>query len=190
MSERYIRPAHSADLLSLVAAFGDHRFFSDRLERQRKNLGVLFLAWLDCRLAGNVYLWLEEAEEPPIRRRLPGVALLTHLQVHEELHNLGIGSSLMRVVEQYLVEQGHERIALAVRTDNPGAARLYARLGYREWGYGEVICHAQRSLADGGLLEEPEQCHVLTKNLPRSSPSVPQPRTWKVGATWRVGTDR
>ncbi|MBE8517208.1 GNAT family N-acetyltransferase [Amycolatopsis sp. H6(2020)] len=186
MTEPYVRPAHSADLLSFAATLGDHRFLSDRLDRQRKNLGVLFFAWLDCHPAGDVYLWLEEAEEWPIRRHLPGVALLTHLQVHDELRNRGIGSSLVRAVEQHLVEQGHERVALAVRTDNHDAARLYRRLGYRDWGHGAVICHAQRSLPDGGIREEPERCHVLAKDLPRPSPPMPRSGAGTVGATRRV----
>src|SRR5213078_2797357 len=91
MTEPSVRPARSADLESFAAALGGHGFLTDRLNRQRNGRGVLFLAWLGCRPAGDVYLWLEEAEEWPIRRHLPGVALITHLEVDPALRNRGIG---------------------------------------------------------------------------------------------------
>jgi GNAT superfamily N-acetyltransferase len=174
MTEPCVRPARSADLEPFADALGDRGFLADRLDRQRKGLGVLFVAWLGCRPAGDVYLWLEEAEEPPIRRFLPGVALLTHLEVPFDLRNRGVGQALAGAVEQYLAEHGHDRVALAVRTDNPAAARLYARLGYRDWGRGRVVCFARTTLPDGRVLLEPERCHVLVKDL---APVTPAQRT-------------
>lgn len=165
MSEPHVWRARSADLPPFAAALGDGGFLIDRWMRQRKDRGVLFFAWLGPRPAGSVYLWLEEAEEPPIRRHLPGVALLTHLQVHPELRKLGVGAALVDAVEEHLIELGHERVALAVRTDNPAAARLYDRLGYEDWGQGMVTCYAQVTLPNGGILEVPERCHVLVKDL-------------------------
>ena len=171
MTEPHVRPARSADLVRFAAALGDLRFLSERMARQRAGLGVLFLAWLGTHPAGDVYLWLEEAEEPPIRHHLPGVALLTHLEVRDGLRGRGIGRALVRAVEQHLAERGHERVALAVRTDNPRAARLYRRLGYRDWGHGEVTCYATTPQPDGAPIEE--QCHVLVKEL---TPAPPAPR--------------
>lgn len=183
MTEPYIRPASSADIDSFAAVFGDRRYFANRISRQQDGRGLLFLAWLGSRPAGNVYLWLEKAEEPPIRHHLPGVALLTHLQVHPDLRNRGIGQALVGAVEQSLVEQSHDQVALAVRTDNPTAARLYERLGYRDWGHGKVICYAQRPLPSGGILEEPELCYVLRKDLPRPSPPVLRTESTAVGTS-------
>lgn len=184
MTEPHVRPARLADLNSFAAALGDREFLTDRYERQRKGRGVLFLAWLDYRPAGDVYLWLEKAEEALIRWHLPGVPLIMHLEVHRELRNQGIGQALVGAVECHLAEQGHDRVALAVRTDNPDAARLYARLGYRDWGHGEVTCYALRPLAGGGVLEEPERCHVLTKDL-----AIPAPPAQRTGSS-AVGASR
>lgn len=186
MTEPYVRPARSADLKPFVQALGDHGFLRDRLDRQRNGLGVLFLAWLGSRPAGTVYLWLERAEEPPIRWHLPGVPLITHLEVAPELRNRGIGQALVGAVEQHLVEEGHERVALAVRTDNADAARLYARLGYQDWGHGDVTCYALRPLRGGGVLEEPERCHVLTKDLAGPTPPAPRHESWPIGAARRA----
>ena len=178
MTEPNVGRARSADLFPFAAALGDGGFLIDRLIRQRNGQGVLFFARLGSRPAGAVYLWLEEAEEPPIRRHLPGVALLTHLQVHPELRNRGVGAALVGAVEQHLTDRGHERIALAVRTDNPAAARLYDRLGYRDWGHGTVTCYAQLTLPNGTVLQVPERCYVLVKDLtvvtpePRGEPRI------------------
>lgn len=165
MIEPLVRTARAADVQSFIAAFGDRGFFVDRMNRQLRGKGTLFFAWLGTRPAGDVYVWLEEAEEPPIRWHLQGVPLLTHLEVQPDLRNRGIGRKLVDVAEQYLAGLGCDRVAMAVRTDNGDAARLYERLGYRDWGHGEIVCHAQRTLPGGGVLVEPERCHVLVKYL-------------------------
>ncbi len=174
MTEPHVRPARPADVSSFAAELGDPGFFVDRMSRHLQGRGVLFLALLDHRPAGVVYLWLEDAEEPPLRRHLPGVPLLTHLEVHRDLRNLGIGAALVEAVERYSAEHNRDRVTLAVRTDNSAAARLYDRLGYRDWGHGSITCYAQRVLPNGGILVEPEHCHVLVKQL---LPVKPAPRS-------------
>ncbi|WP_033291681.1 GNAT family N-acetyltransferase [Amycolatopsis jejuensis] len=165
-----IRQAGQADLAVLAAVLGNQGFFEDRLTRQAKGLGVLFTAWCDARPVGDVYLWLEDAEEPPIRGHLPGVPLLTHLEVAPEARNRGIGAALVRAAEDYLAGQGHALGALAVRTDNTRAARLYRRLGYEDWGHGTVVCYSEHTLPDGRTVSEPEHCHVLVKGFPDDRP--------------------
>lgn len=184
MTEPHVWRARSADLPPFAAALGDGGFLIDRWIRQRKDQGVLFFAWVGALPAGSVYLWLQEAEEPPIRRHLPGVALLTHLQVHPELRNRGVGAALVDAVEEHLIELGHERVALAVRTDNPAAARLYRRLGYEDWGHGMITCYAQVPMPNGGVLEVPERCHVLVKDLAVITPA-PRGEPRAIGASSR-----
>ncbi|MEU0790010.1 GNAT family N-acetyltransferase [Amycolatopsis sp. NPDC005961] len=183
MTEPYVRPARSADLDLFAAALDDDRFFDDRWLRLRKERGVLFFAWLGPRPAGSVYLWLVKAEEAPIQTHLPGVPLLMHLQVHPELRRLGVGTALVEEVEDHLVEHGHDRVALAVRTDNPAAAQLYDKLGYQDWGHGTVTCYAQVTLRNGGVLEVPERCYVLVKDLAVITPA--QRTTSWIGASHR-----
>ncbi|MGW3959465.1 GNAT family N-acetyltransferase [Amycolatopsis sp. NPDC005003] len=173
MTKPKIRLAQSADLESFVAAFGDRAFFEDRFERQQEKHGQLLLGWLDSRLAGVVYLWLADAEEKPIRDHLPRVPLITHLEVHEDLRKNGVGKALVGEAERRLLEKGHYRVALAVRTDNDDAARLYKNLGYEDWGHGEVICLARTTSPDGTVQIEEEVCHVLVRDL---VPITPAPR--------------
>ncbi|MEU4523166.1 GNAT family N-acetyltransferase [Amycolatopsis sp. NPDC024027] len=174
MTEPSVRSADSADLDSFATALGDRAFFVDRFERQRKGLGELFLAWLDGQPAGAVYLWREDAEELLIRCYLPCVALLTHLEVLPEMRNRGVGQALVGAVEQHLRDRSHHRVALAVRTDNHDAARLYGRLGYRDWAHGEVTCLSWTTSPDGRQVREPERCRILVKDLALMPPA---PRT-------------
>ncbi|WP_037362960.1 GNAT family N-acetyltransferase [Amycolatopsis orientalis] len=177
MGDVSIRPAELPDLAALAEILGDPGFFEDRLTRQAKGLGVLFTAWCSARPVGAVYLWLEDAEEPPIRGHLPGVPLLNHLEVAPEARNRGIGAALVRAAEDYLVGHGHALGALAVRTDNTRAARLYRRLGYHDWGHGTVVCYAERVSPDGRTVFEAERCHVLVKRLPDNRPAPLAGRT-------------
>jgi ribosomal protein S18 acetylase RimI-like enzyme len=94
--------------------------------------------------------------------------------VHPELRNRGIGQAMVGEVERYLIDHDHRRVALAVRTDNPAASRLYHRLGYRDWRHGLVVCYTETTLPDGRVVPEPEHCHVLVKDL---APLAVTPRT-------------
>lgn len=165
MSDVEIRSARPDDLPALAPRLGQKEFFADRLARQSECRGVLLVARDDRGLLGVVYLWLEPAEESEIRRHLPKVPLLTHLEVLARERGRGIGTLLIDQTEQFARELGHDRIALAVRTDNIGAAKLYERLGYRDWGHGPVVCLTEEWLPDGSRVRHPEKCYVLAKTL-------------------------
>jgi ribosomal protein S18 acetylase RimI-like enzyme len=67
-------------------------------------------------------------------RPVPGAGVLWQLVVHPMLQGLGLGTSLVAALEQRLVARGLAESRLSVEHDNPDAARLYRRLGYRELG--------------------------------------------------------
>jgi GNAT superfamily N-acetyltransferase len=110
-----VRPASDADLATLVAALGERHWFADRLARQRRGGGVLLVAWLDGRPVGEVFLECEPAKEPEVRRHLPGVPRLDHLEVPGPFQGRGIGTALIRAAEDTARRLGHERITLGVR---------------------------------------------------------------------------
>ncbi len=68
---------------------------------------------------------------------------LQSLRVHLAFRGLGIGSALIEAAEKLVAARGFERAGLSVGLDNPGAQRLYERLGYEshdviydeEWSY-------------------------------------------------------
>jgi ribosomal protein S18 acetylase RimI-like enzyme len=64
----------------------------------------------------------------------PGAGVLWMLAVHETLQSLGIGTALVAALEVRARAAGLETARLTVEHDNPRAARLYRRHGYREAG--------------------------------------------------------
>jgi GNAT superfamily N-acetyltransferase len=134
-----IRPGSAADLPALVAVLGERHFFAERLARQQRSGGVLLVAWLDGHPVGDVFLDCEPAEEPEVRRQLPGVPRLDHLEVLGPLQRRGIGTALIRAGEATARRLGYEQLVLGVGLDNHGARRLYERLGYTDWGHGTVV---------------------------------------------------
>jgi GNAT superfamily N-acetyltransferase len=144
-----IRAGSDADLAALVAVLGQRRFFTDRLACQHAGRGVLLVAWLDGRPVGDVFLACEPADEPQVRRQLPGVPRLTHLEVLGPLQRRGVGTALIRAAEEVARRLGHARIVLAVGLDNPDARRLYERLGYVDWRHGAVVVSWQERDREG-----------------------------------------
>jgi GNAT superfamily N-acetyltransferase len=114
-----IRPASDAELATLVAVLGERHWFTDRLARQQRGGGVVLVAWLDGRPVGEVFLECEAAKEPEVRRHLPGVPRLDHLEVPGPFQGRGIGTALIGAAEGTARQLGHERIALGVGIDNP-----------------------------------------------------------------------
>ena len=62
------------------------------------------------------------------------VGKLDDVFVADGFRGKGIGESMLRALEEQLKKEKVKRIDTAVVTDNEGAARFYARMGYRELG--------------------------------------------------------
>jgi GNAT superfamily N-acetyltransferase len=164
-AEVEIRPGSAADLVALVAALGQRDFFADRLARQHEGRGVLLVAWLAHRPVGDVYLLREPADVPEVRRYLPGVPQLDHLEVVGPLQRRGIGTSLIHAGEDTARRRGDERLALGVGMANGDARRLYERLGYVDWGHGPVV-GTWRAVRDDGIAVAVSQLFdMLIKHL-------------------------
>jgi ribosomal protein S18 acetylase RimI-like enzyme len=64
----------------------------------------------------------------------PAYGLIMMLAVHELVQSLGLGSIVIEALEQRIRERGLAQARIDVEHDNPRAAALYRRLGYREAG--------------------------------------------------------
>lgn len=62
------------------------------------------------------------------------IGVLWMFSVHPSLQNLGIGTAMVAHLEDRLRARGRREARISVEHDNPDAARLYRRLGYREHG--------------------------------------------------------
>jgi GNAT superfamily N-acetyltransferase len=162
MGNLHIRRARPTDLDVLIRELGQRRFFVDRFSRQATGLGMLLVAWRATRPIGIIYLWLEEAEEAELREHLPGTPILNHLEIHRDHRGGGTGTKLITAAERRLHKLGFEQVALAVEVTNRSAARLYTRLGYREWPHPTVKCY---SLTDGRGQRHAEICRIMVKPL-------------------------
>jgi GNAT superfamily N-acetyltransferase len=156
-----VRVATPADLATLTKTLGDAAHYADWLRRQHAGRGELLVALLHDRPVGAIYLWLEDADEPEIREHLPSVPLLRHLRVLRPRQRQRIGTTLIGVAEARLRAHGHARVALAVDVSNVAAARLYHRLGYRDWLLGKVACSPLSSNGN----DTKDICAVLVKPL-------------------------
>jgi GNAT superfamily N-acetyltransferase len=164
--ELRIRRGSDADLDPLVAVFRAERsFFGDCLAKQRAGGGVLLVAWLDGWPVGDVFLDRDPAEEPEIRRWLPGVPRLNHLEVLGPLQRRGIGTALIHAGEDTARRLGDEQLALGVGLANVDARRLYERLGYVDWGHGTVVGTWVEYPDDGPPVTLSEVCDMLIKRL-------------------------
>src|SRR5690606_7262211 len=168
-----IRAAVDGYLVALVNALGQEPYFRAQLARQRDKRGVLLVAWHGFEPIGDVYLRLEEAEEPEVRERLPGVPLLTHLEVAPGHRNQRLGRRLMAAAEQWLRRLGHDRVALGVDPRNVRVRSLYRRLGYEEWPHPPVPTTRRIYLPGGREEQVPDVCRILVKDL-RQPHKIPE----------------
>jgi GNAT superfamily N-acetyltransferase len=164
-AELEIRPGSADDLTVLVKVLGERHWLSDRLTRQQRGRGMLLVAWLAGRPVGEVFLDCEPVSEPEIRRHLPGVPRLDHLEVAGPFWGRGIGTALIGAAEAAARQLGYEQIALGVGLDNHKARRLYERLGYVDWGHGTVVGTWVEYPDDGPPMTLSEVCDMLVKRL-------------------------
>jgi GNAT superfamily N-acetyltransferase len=162
-----IRRARDEDLPALIDALGQRYYFAERLDRQRAGRGVLLVAWLDGKPVGDVYVWLEPAEEPELRELLPGVPLLNHLEVATDRRNKRIGTALVRAAERLLAGLGHRKVALGVLPNNDKVMRFYTRLGFNPWPHPDVWTTTVTYSRRGEQINTPEICRIFVKDLGR-----------------------
>jgi len=76
----------------------------------------------------------------------------------------GVGAALITAAEQLVRSGGHIQACLGVAADNPDAARLYHRLGYRPTGVRDQIAYTWYD-EDGAPHNETQDNELLVKRL-------------------------
>jgi GNAT superfamily N-acetyltransferase len=157
-----IAPAVPGDLDRLGRTFGPaaYAYYRERSHRQ----GVLLVARVGRRAVGAVYVSTEPAPESAVIRHLGKVPMLHKLMVDKSVQRRFVGTRLVAAAEHELRRRHHRRLAIGVDVDNTLAARLYLRLGYREWAYG-LLETVREDIKDGKVILLPDECRVFVKHL-------------------------
>ncbi len=140
--EVVIRPCRRQDLPALdwFGLFARQRpLIRSMFRRHRQGKSIMLVVEANGAVSGQAWVDLD---------RYPGrpVAVLWALRVLPCLQKLGIGSRLVAACEEEARRRGYRVMELAIDADNPGALRLYHRLGYRPAGGPPPGCGP----ADGG----------------------------------------
>ncbi|MFD7746897.1 GNAT family N-acetyltransferase [Streptomyces sp. NPDC059698] len=167
-----IRPCRAADLGPLerhMPSPGRTRRHAARFDLQEQGLSTFLTAWADDVPVGTAQILWQGCAAPEVRARFPGCPELNGLGIHPpELRSRGIGTALVRAVEERGRAAGHALIGLGVDDANHRAAALYLRIGYRETGCRYVDRYAY--LDDEGVRHEvADPARFLVKDLPEGA---------------------
>ena len=120
-TDSVVRRCTDRDLAALEAGeppgSGIARHF---LSEQAAGNIVFAAAWRDQQLLGTVVLDFHAEDAPELK----------HLYVNEGFRGAGAGTAMCRWIEAQAVRSGFGKLYLGVGVDNPGARRLYQRLGF------------------------------------------------------------
>jgi GNAT superfamily N-acetyltransferase len=155
-----IAPAVPGDYDRIGRTFGPvaRDYYRERSHRP----GILLVARVGDRAVGAVHVSTEPAPESAIIRHLGRVPMLHKLMVDEPVPNRFVGTKLIAAAERELRRRRHRRVAIGVDMDNLRAARLYLRLGYREWAHGPLDT-VREEIKDGRVTLLPDECRVFVK---------------------------
>ena len=157
----------SAEAITRLAGLGlpattmaRHR---ERWAMQQRGEARYLVAWRAGEPVGRVTV-LGESKYVPVRDRLGSLVEMNALEATPQ--GQGVGTRLIHAAEADARAGGARWMGLAVAPDNPGAQRLYERLGYRDWGHAEVLDEWTERDAEGAVVAEHRTpCRYLVKAL-------------------------
>ena len=155
-----IRIATDCDLGSLADAHGpgiSAAQIKRRLEESTKGFRSMFVAVKEGRAVGSISIGGG-------RFQRPGSLRLFALDVGPAFQRKGVGTALVKAVEDIAAESGMDEVNLEVEIDNEDAIRLYRRLGYRICG--DAVMDRWTRLEDDGSSKTIEvPVFVMVKRL-------------------------
>ncbi|GHO84704.1 hypothetical protein KSZ_27100 [Dictyobacter formicarum] len=138
-----IKPVEEAQLDILEQAFDPDslsKYHYKRFEVQKSGAGVYLIAWHNYTPVGHFLLYWSGPYDAQVTRYLDitSRAFLQAGATKSEFQRRGVATALIQEAERLAAEKRCTHIGLEVgSTDNPGAKRLYEKLGYVDWGRGE-----------------------------------------------------
>ncbi|MEU6669941.1 GNAT family N-acetyltransferase [Streptomyces sp. NPDC046727] len=135
-------------------------FHARRFARQQAGESTYLIGRLDGRPVGHAEMRWTGCRAPEITADCPEIG---GLEIGAELRSRGLGSALIRACEDLARERGLPLVGIGVARDNPRAAALYARLGYRPLA--DYLDRYSYVDTDGRERECVDPCTFLTKGL-------------------------
>ncbi|WP_041822114.1 GNAT family N-acetyltransferase [Streptomyces davaonensis] len=146
-----------------LASPGRTSFHARRFARQEAGDCAYLVAWLDGRPVGHAEMRWTGCADPQVRDATKGCPEVGGLEVAAELRSRGIGTALVRAAEKLARERQLTVVGIGVGKDNPRAAALYERLGYRPLtDYLDRYAYEDH---DGSLRECVDPCTFLVREL-------------------------
>ncbi|MFW9978523.1 MAG: GNAT family N-acetyltransferase [Candidatus Thorarchaeota archaeon] len=108
------------------AAFLARSYYSERMDMADN---IFFVATLEKQLIGFVFAYLQK--KPPVYRDLD-MGFIDTLMVTTRYRRSGIGSHLVDLVKQWLIDQGIHRLQLSVASMNQIGIAFWERCGFKE----------------------------------------------------------
>ncbi|WP_328870003.1 GNAT family N-acetyltransferase [Streptomyces sp. NBC_00287] len=142
---------------------GRTSFHARRFARQEAGQCTYLVARLDGRPVGHAEMRWIGCADAGVRAALPGCPEIGGLAVAEELRSRGIGTALVRAAEELARQRGLTVVGIGVGKDNPRAAALYERLGYRSLT--DYLDRYSYEDHDGAIRECVDSCAFLVKDL-------------------------
>lgn len=128
-----IRPAVRSDLLEMEWGEEFRHFrvvYANAFARMQQGTSMIWVAETQTHgLIGQVFVQLV-CDRPELADGWQR-AYLYSFRIKQEFRNHGLGSQMVGVIEDYLLERQFSRLTLNVARDNPDALRLYKRLGFQ-----------------------------------------------------------
>ena len=126
------RQAIEADLheIEWEGAYAKYRrVYQNVFERAALGLAMMWVADLPgFGLVGQAFVQLKMHDRSCANGRTR--AYLHSFRVRPAMRNRGLGTKLLQIIEQDLIQRGFRELTLNVAEDNENALRLYRRLGY------------------------------------------------------------
>jgi len=103
--------------------------YADVFARTHRGLAVMWVAENPGKgLVGQAFVQLKMYDRSCANGKTR--AYLHSFRVRPAMRNHGLGTKLMQIIEQDLIQRGFRELTLNVAEDNENALRLYNRLGY------------------------------------------------------------
>jgi ribosomal protein S18 acetylase RimI-like enzyme len=159
-----IRPLTEQDLPALEwdGVYRSHRpVFRRTFEEMQQGQKVMLVAVDGDEMVGQIFVQLESSEARFANGQTRGY--LYALRVRPSLQRQGIGTRLIAAGEEELRARGFKTAVISAGKENPGALRLYQRLGYRVFTEDPGVWYFTDVNGNQQCFQEP--CWVLEKGL-------------------------